>query len=153
MVLVTVLINDDSKIWIYWDWNLFYSFSFSLSLFFPLMCESIHWWGFLPFLWFQMRVSLWFMWFPHVRGRLRSSNSFAWRWNTWQVLWCLWVCQWYVKFSLVPGEEDLVSVGEPGYMVIHTILSRFEGHNFLWVHSVRSNWKCNWRFIVGKCPL
>lgn len=62
------------------------AFRFPLAYSFRLYVASFIYGVFLTVLWFQMRVSLWFMWFPHVRGRLRSSDSLAWRWNTWQVL-------------------------------------------------------------------
>lgn len=57
-------------------------FSYSVTLYVAPFIYGV----FLAVLRFQMRVSHWALWFPHVRGRLRAPDSLTWRWDTWQVL-------------------------------------------------------------------
>lgn len=127
------------------------SFCFSLACFFTLQVASfIH--GFsLAVLWFQVWVSHWSLWFPHVRGRLCAPDSLAWRWNAWQVLWRLWMCQWYVKLSLAPEEEGFMSLwGMLGVWLSLLLLSRSKRINISEFYSVRRNWKFRWRYWCGK---
>lgn len=124
---------------------------FSLACSFTLYVASSIYRCFLAVLWFQMRVSHWPLWFPHVRGRLRAPDRLAWRRHAWQVLWCLWVCQRYVKLSLAPQQEGVLSLwGMLGIHLFLLMLSRSKRINFLEFHSVRRKWKFRWRYWHGK---